>query len=159
MRTLPAALPVAVRPRSTARARVLLALLLGGIALVIAGLLGMHAMGASASGHGSAVPTAVGAATGAGGHGTVDHGAMDHAASDPSTSAAQQDAQPAPAEHDHIAIACVLALLVGLLVLTAPLRAATQPLLALRPTRIRTPAAVQLDLPPPSLERLSISRT
>lgn len=162
-----------------------LMLLCSIVTLLIVGLLGMHAMGGAGSSHGASggshsgiaipvpaahashdqvavhehpatsAPGALGAADATAAHATADHAV---AASDAAHCADCLGAAPLAPGHAEL-MACVLALLVGLLVLIPPGRRAT-----IRPSMLAMPtwahaSAVRLGAPRPSLTLLSISRT
>ncbi|MGM1030665.1 MAG: hypothetical protein ACQEWM_12475 [Actinomycetota bacterium] len=149
-----------------ARALVLLAAI---VALLIVGLLGMHAMGGAGSGHGAssgghagiAVPVS---AAHASHHDVVPlphHAAAIDAAPASVAEHCTGDCQgAAPLSPGHAELmACVLALLVGLLVLVPPGRVGSSRLPSLRIPPPLAASAVLLEAPPPSLTLLSISRT
>lgn len=157
-------------------------LLLGTmVVLLIVGLLGMHALSGSTSGHslpgvdieGTHVGASVVAAPGA------PHAGVSSTASLPEShaheraahvgshagAAIHKDAQcadacaAAPFGHQHIAVACVLALLAGLLLLTPPRSFARTWMPSVPPLAALGGGATQLAPPTPSLIQLSISRT
>lgn len=137
-----------------ARALVLLGAI---VTLLIVGLLGMHAMGGASSSHGAS-----GSHTGivmpaTAGHMSLAH----HGAADASAERCVGDCHgAAPLAPGHAELmACVLALLVGMLVLVPPGRAAPIRLPSLGMPASERASAVRLEAPPPSLTLLSISRT
>ncbi|MGC5076167.1 DUF6153 family protein [Agrococcus sp. DT81.2] len=136
-------------------------MLLATVTLLIAGLLGMHALsgsGGHASGHGGAALAADSH------HGTipVSPHAHDEQAASPSKTAScsiacDHDAPAAPGHAD--VVACVLALLAGLIVLVPPARLGRSWAQTAVPRGPAVASAVLLAPPPPSLTLLSISRT
>lgn len=169
--------------RGVSRGLSLRALLLLGstVVLLIVGLLGVHALAGSTGGH-----TASGTAHDGAAHAStsvVTSGAqqlaavsapaapqqhahhLPAAASPAVDAAAQNDLQCAetcagvPLGHEHIAVACVLALLAGLLLLTPPRSIARAWMPAVPALTVLAAGSTQIGPPPPSLVQLSISRT
>ncbi|GAA1424325.1 hypothetical protein [Agrococcus citreus] len=146
------------------------------VTLLIVGLLGMHAMGGASTSHGAsggshtgiAIPASAAhaspdgveihehpAASAADAHGAP---AAAMAASSAAHCADCQGTAPLAPGHTEL-MACVLALLVGMLVLMPPSRVGLARLPSLvMPTSERA-SAVRLGAPRPSLNLLSISRT
>nr|WP_306233267.1 DUF6153 family protein [Agrococcus sp. REN33] len=138
-----------------------------------------QATGPSAAGHGAAAPVVAGHHALAPGEHAADQATGEHAAGQatgehaaghataraagghPDRALALGDAPPAPAEPEHaMLMACVLALLAGLIVLARPAPVRRSWLnVAMRPATSLRPRAARAGLPPPSLTQLSISRT
>ena len=147
-------------------------LLLGAtVILLIAGLLGMHALGGAAGGHGSShasagepgaeAPKGVIAAPGdhAAQAAAAHQGQQTAAAFEPSgcTDGCAADGAPAPGHSEFMA--CVLALLVGLLVLMPPGRLGIPWASVVTIPMSADASAARREPPAPSLILLSISRT
>ncbi|WP_405219106.1 DUF6153 family protein [Agrococcus sp. Ld7] len=141
-----------LRPaRAGARGIPLRALLLLStlVVLLIVGLLGMHALAGSTGGHTPSV-----AAHSGGTHGSTS---VEAAAAHADPECAQACA--APLGHEHAAVACVLALLAGLLLLTPPRSIARAWLPTVSAITALAAGWTQVPSPTPSLIQLSISRT
>lgn len=143
------------RPADAPR-RTLLLLLGATVVLLIAGLLGMHALsggGASHTAgaeHGMPLPALAHDASAA-------HGAPADACGDGCAAPAREHAPDAPG---HVGIAaCVLALLAGLLLLVPPAAGPRASATVTLLWSVPSASAARLFLPPPSLTLLSISRT
>ncbi|WP_347755624.1 hypothetical protein [Agrococcus sp. ProA11] len=170
------------RARVVSRGLPLRALLLMGttVVLLIVGLLGMHALAGSTGGHTGAGAVQSGAAhadtsvAATGAHhveaGSPPAVALQHAHTSAHADAAvgaasHKDLQCAetcagtPLGHEHIAVACVLALLAGLLLLTPPRVLARGWMPAMPALGALSVGSTQIGPPPPSLIQLSISRT
>lgn len=135
------------------------------VALLIAGLLGMHVLGGSAGSHGAHGAGPGSAAIGAAVEHAPDGAAAAHAHAAEAASAAKAapclgDCVDAPLAPGHAELmACVLALLAGLIVLVPPGSLGRS---WMRVAMLPAPSdasAVLLVPPPPSLTLLSISRT
>ncbi|ROR65353.1 hypothetical protein EDD26_0719 [Agrococcus jenensis] len=147
-------------------------LLLGAtVVLLITGLLGMHALGGSAGGHGSGHAIAghadVGQSSAAitagddhGSHAAPAHHAQDAAAAARASGCTDACAADGPAAPGHSELmACVLALLAGLLVLVPPARLGIPWASIVNIPTSADASAARAEPPTPSLILLSISRT
>ncbi|MGY3127306.1 hypothetical protein ACVWW9_000805 [Agrococcus sp. UYP33] len=147
-------------------------LLLGAtVVLLITGLLGMHALGGSAGGHGSGhaiaghggvgqSDVAVVAADDHAAHAAPTHHAQDTAVAAKASGCTDACAADGPVAPGHSELmACVLALLAGLLVLVPPARLGIPWASVVTIPMSADASAARAEPPTPSLILLSISRT
>ncbi|MBX3195137.1 DUF6153 family protein [Leucobacter sp.] len=133
----------------------ILFILCGAVLLIIVGLLGMHTFSSEAAGHGTASVSHSAVASNhseAGVAGTL---------SDPSAECSgtcQPSTSPAP-EHQEMVTACVLALLVGILLLAPPVLLHRFGSVLWRPAGLWLLMSTSILPREPSLITLSISRT